>query len=120
MKNPPIAATHPHEFILHGKKHIDQYWWLQDKTKPEVQSYLKAENEYAADFMKPHKALQAKVYKEIRSRIKENDMTVPVKDGPYDYYTRTKKDKQYSIHCRREGEKGKEQVILDENKLAKG
>lgn len=70
--------------------------------------------------MRPLLPLRRKLYKEIRGRIVENDMSVPVKDGPYDYYVRTKKGKQYPIHCRREGEKGKEQVILDENELAKG
>ena len=120
MKNPPIAATKPHEFTIHGKKHVDPYWWLQDKTKPDVKAYLNAENDYAADFMRPHKKLANKLYKEIHSRIKEDDSSVPVKDGPYDYYSRTKKGMQYAIHCRREGEKGRETVILDENKLAKG
>ena len=58
MKNPPIAATKPHEFTIHGKKHVDPYWWLQDKTKPDVKAYLNAENDYAADFMRPHKSSQ--------------------------------------------------------------
>jgi oligopeptidase B len=120
MKLPPVAAQKPHEFTIHRKKHVDEYWWLQDKTKPEVQGHLKAENDYASAFMRPHKKLSDTLYKEIRSRIKEDDSSVPVKDGPYDYYTRVEKGKQYAIHCRREGEKGKEAIILDENKLAKG
>lgn len=120
MKIPPKAAQKPHEYTVHGKSHVDEYWWMQDKTKPEVKAHLKAENEYASAFMRPHKKLCDKLYKEIRSRIKEDDSSVPVKDGPYDYYSRTKKGKQYAIHCRREGEKGRETVILDENVLAKG
>lgn len=120
MKIPPVAAQKPHEFTLHGTKHIDEYWWMQDKTKPEVQAHLKAENDYASAFMRPQKKLCDTLYKEIRSRIKEDDSSVPVKNGPYDYYTRVEKGKQYAIHCRREGEKGKEAIILDENKLAKG
>ena len=120
MKNPPIAARKRHEFRLHGKKHADEYAWLQDIKNSEVRKYLNAENDYAAAFMRPHKKLTDKLYKEIRSRIKEDDSSVPVKDGPYDYYSRTKKGMQYAIHCRREGEKGRETVILDENKLAKG
>lgn len=120
MKLPPRAAQKPHEYTIHGKKHVDDYWWMQDPKNPEVQAYLKAENEYASAFMRPHKKLCNQLYKEIRSRIKEDDSSVPVKDGPYDYYTRTKKGKQYAIHCRREGEEGKETIILDENVLAKG
>lgn len=120
MKIPPIAEQKPHEYTIHGKRHVDEYWWMQDKTKPEVQAYLKEENRYATAFMRPQKKLVNTLYKEIRSRIKEDDSSVPVKDGPYDYYSRTKKGKQYAIHCRREGEKGRETVILDENVLAKG
>ena len=120
MKIPPSAATKPHEFTIHGKKHVDEYAWLQDIKNPTVKAYLKAENDYALDYMRPHKKEIDKLYKEIRSRIKEDDSSVPVKDGPYDYYTRTKKGMQYAIHCRREGEKGRESIILDENKLAKG
>jgi len=120
MKLPPSAAKKPHEYVIHGKKHVDEYWWMQDKTNPDVQAYLKAENDYASAFMRPHKKLCNTLYEEIRSRIKEDDSSVPVKDGPYDYYSRTKKGKQYAIHCRREGEKGRETVILDENVLAKG
>lgn len=120
MQKIPYAEPKPKEFTLHGKTRIDEYSWLQDLKKPEVKKYLEAENTYAVDFMKPHKKLVNQLYREIRSRIHEDDMTVPVKDGPYDYYTRTKKGKQYAIHCRREGEKGRETVILDENQLAKG
>src|SRR3989344_578710 len=69
--------------------------------------------------MRPTERLQKKLYKEIRSRIIENDMSVPVRRGPYTYYSRTKRGKEYVIHCRREGERGKEQIILDENLLAK-
>lgn len=93
---------------------------MQDASKPEVKAHLKAENAHALGFMRPRKKVIDSLYKEIRSRIKEDDSSVPVKDGPYDYYTRTKKGKQYAIHCRREGEKGRESIILDENVLAKG
>lgn len=120
MQKPPIAAQKSQEFTLHGKRHVDEYSWLQDATQPEVHEYLKAENAYAASCMRSHKKLATALSAEIRSRIKEDDSSVPVKDGPYDYYTRTKKGKQYAIHCRREGEKGRESILLDENVLAKG
>lgn len=120
MPIPPKAAQKPQEFTIHDTKRVDEYSWLQDIQEAEVQKYLKAENRYAEGVMRPTKAFQKKLYNEIRGRIIENDMSVPVKDGPYDYYVRTKKGKQYAIHCRREGGKGKEQIILDENELAKG
>ncbi len=116
----PLPAAKPQVFTLHGRKWTDEYRWLQKADDPEVLSYLKAENAYAEKALAPAQRLQAKLYKEIRSRVKENDMSVPVKDGPYFYYSRTKKGREYAIHCRKRGERGKEEVILDENELAKG
>jgi oligopeptidase B len=115
----PIAPARPQEHLLHGHRRIDEYEWLQDPKDPAVLEHLKAENEHAERMMRGSVKLQNKLYKEIRARITENDMSVPVKQGPYTYYIRTKKGKQYAIHCRREGERGKEQIILDENELAK-
>lgn len=116
----PIPAAQPQFFTLHGKRWVDEYRWLQKADDPEVLSYLRAENAYAEKALSGAKRLQAKLYKEIRARVKENDMSVPVKDGPYFYYSRTKKGKEYAIHCRKRGERGKEEIILDENELAKG
>src|SRR3989344_2961605 len=115
----PMARAKPVETRLHGVKRVDDYSWLQDAKNPEVVEYLKTENAYAERLMRPTMRLQAKLYKEIRSRIKENDMSVPVKDGPYLYYSRTKRGKENAIHCRRKGTRGKEEIILDENELAK-
>ena len=57
----------------------------------------------------------------MRGRIKENDVSVPEKIDDYYYYSRTETGKQYAIHCRKKGSlEAKEEVILDENELAKG
>ena len=117
---PPQAAAYPQGFILHDKERIDEYRWLQNFADTKVQEHLREENSYADAVMEPTKSLQKKLFTEIKSRIKEDDSSVPVKDGPYDYYVRMKKGKQYAIHCRREGARGNEQIILDENELAKG
>lgn len=116
----PFAPARPQEQLLHGHKRIDEYQWLQDPADPAVIDHLRKENAYSERLMRGTVKLQKKLYKEIRARITENDMSVPLKQGPYTYYVRTKKGKQYAIHCRREGERGKEQIILDENLLAKG
>lgn len=116
----PRAHTEDTQVTRHGIIRTDEYAWMKDAKRPEVRSYLESENAYAEHWMRPHRKLARTLYEEIRARIKEDDMSVPIKDGPYDYYVRTKKGKQYGIHCRREGEKGREIVILDENELARG
>jgi oligopeptidase B len=56
----------------------------------------------------------------MKGHMKETDEEVPYPHGPYMYYTRTEEGKSYTIHCRREGSEGPEQVLLDVNALAEG
>jgi oligopeptidase B len=71
--------------------------------------------------MKPTAALQEKLYKEMLGHIKQTDVNVPYRWGNYYYYSRTEEGKQYPIFCRKKGSlEAKEEVILDQNELAKG
>lgn len=106
--------------VNHGDTRIDEYAWIEKRADPKVAEYVAAENDFADKIMRPTKGLQSKLYKSIRSRIKEDDLSVPIKDGEYYYFTRMRKGKPYAIHCRTRGKKGKEEIILDENKLARG
>ncbi len=121
MPMPPAAKIIPHESTLHGDTRIDNYFWLRERTNPEVVAYLKAENKYTDRMMHNTEKLQQKLFEEMRSHIKESDASVPRKDGAYFYYQRTEKNKQYPIHCRKkESLEAKEEIILDVNVLAKG
>ena len=51
--------------------------------------------------MKSTEELQAKLYAEMLSHIKETDESVPYRDRGWYYYTRTVEGSQYPIHCRR-------------------
>ncbi|CAI8021066.1 Dipeptidyl aminopeptidase BI [Geodia barretti] len=83
--------------------------------------YLRAENAFTEAFMQPLEALQEAIYAEIRGRIKEDDNTVPEKEGDYYYYVRFEEGGQYPIYCRRQGsDDGQETVLLDVNQLAEG
>lgn len=117
---PPQAAQKPQEFTVHGDTRVDEFAWMREKTDPAVQQYVRAENSFADAVMRPTKALQGELFREIKARMKEDDMSVPVKDGPYVYYSRSKKGKQYQIHCRKRVGGVKEEIILDENVLARG
>ena len=100
---------------------MDNYFWLREKTDPEVISYLESENAYTESVMKPTKEFQAALYKEILGRIKQTDLSVPYKYGEYWYYTKTEEGKQYPLYCRkRSSMAGKEEITLDLNELAKG
>ena len=118
---PPVADKIPHSDTLFNDVRIDNYHWLRDRNNPKVIEYLKAENAYTEAKMKHTKKLQNTLYKEMVSRIKQTDLSVPVKYGPYYYYTRTEKGLQYPIYCRKKGSlKAEEEILLDQNTLAKG
>lgn len=120
QKLPPQAAEIPLKIKAHGDIRIDEYAWLREAENPAVRAHIDAENSYADFQMRSTKKLQAQLYKEIKGRMKETDMSVPIKDGPYLYYSRTQKGKQYGIYCRRHIKTRQEEILLDENVLAKG
>ncbi len=104
----------------------DAWYWLRDKDDPAVLAHLEAENAYTSAVMAPTTALQESLYAEMVARIQETDLSVPVRKGPWRYYSRSVEGSSYGIHCRRRadggspGTDGDEQVLLDENTLAEG
>ncbi len=118
---PPVAKREPKVTDIHGQKLTDPYAWLRNRENREVMNYLKAENLYTAEIMRDTEDLQKQLFEEIKSRIKETDLSVPQRIDTYFYYSRTEEGKQYKIHCRRGVEAGSpEEIIFDENKYAEG
>ena len=122
----PLAEKKLYELSLHGDKRVDNYYWLNDYFKKgpdstKVVDYLKAENDYLDTMMSGTKALQARLFNEMKSRIKEKDETVPFNENGYYYYYRYEEGKQYFIYCRKKGDlAAKEEVLADVNEMAKG
>jgi oligopeptidase B len=119
--NPPQAPKKTHEITEVGHTRNDPFFWLRDKDNPEVLKYLEAENRYTESVLKHIRKLQETLYHEMRGRIQESDISVPEKIDDYYYYSRSETGKQYGIFCRKKGSlDAKEEVLLDENELAKG
>ncbi len=117
---PPVAKRIEHRETRHGATAVDPYHWLREKSNPEVIRYLEAENAYTEGMTKHIKGFEGDLYKEMLARIKQTDLSVPERRGAYFYYSRTEEGKQYPILCRRPGMEADEQIMLDENELAKG
>ncbi len=118
---PPMAEKKTKTTKIHGETLVDDYFWLREKSNPAVIAYLESENAHTEAVMKPSAAFQEKLYKEMVGHIKETDSSVPYRWGDYFYYTRTEQGKQYPTYCRKLGSlDAKEEVILDQNELAKG
>ena len=119
---PPVAARRPVRLEAHGDVRTDDWYWLRDKEDPEVIAHLEAENAYTAAMTAPTAPLQEALYAEMVARIQETDLSVPVRKGPWLYYSRSVEGSSYGIHCRRPvgGPEEAETVLLDENTLAEG
>lgn len=118
---PPSAPQRLWQDSIHGYVRRDEYHWLRERKDPEVLAYLKAENAYTDSMMSHTRKLQEKLYREMRRRIREDDLSVPLKIDSFYYYDRTEKGREYAIYCRKKGSlKAKEEILLDENRLAKG
>ncbi|KPL00182.1 MAG: protease 2 [candidate division Zixibacteria bacterium SM23_73_3] len=118
---PPVAKIEPKVDTLFGQQMVDDYYWLRERGNPEVIDYLKAENAYTEAVMRNTQKLQDKLYEEMVSRIKETDLSVPVKRDDYYYYSRTEEGKQYKTYCRKRGSlEAEEEILLDVNQLAEG
>lgn len=119
--SPPIARLSPQTRTHLGRTLVDPYAWLQDAEDPEVLAHLRAENEYARAILQPTEGLQARLARELRARLPDEDCSAPQARGDYYYYVRYPAGKQYRLFCRKHRSlEAPEQVLLDENELAQG
>ncbi len=118
---PPAARVAPHELEAHGDVRVDDYYWLRERSNPDVIAYLEAENAYADEVLAPTGALREVLADEIRNRIPQTDSTVPAPDHGSRYYHRTVDGRAYPIYCRVKDDPGaREEVLLDVNRVAEG
>ena len=124
MENPPVAEQRLYSYERHGFTISDPYHWLKDKSYPKVDDedvldYLKAENRWFEQNMAGQKAFTKSLFAEMKARIKEDESTVPQKDGDWIYWSKFEEGLQYRQHYRKSVAGGADQLILDENILAK-
>jgi len=128
---PPVAAKVPKHITQLGRERVDDYAWLRDDNwqavlrdpaavRADVKSHLEAENAYTKAMLAATEPLQAKMFGEMKGRIKEDDASVPSPDGPFDYYWRYETGAQHPIHARTPRGGGEETILIDEDALSKG
>ena len=127
---PPVAARRPHTATHHNRTLTDDYAWLRDPGYPEVKdpeilAYLTAENTHFEAAMAPHQPLIDTLYEEMKGRIKEDDKSVPVREGDWLYWREFAIGAQYRTWWRQAvgpdgAGVGEPQCILDEPALAAG
>jgi oligopeptidase B len=128
---PPRALRRP-TVLRHGdRERMDDYYWMRDRDDPEVLAYLNAENEYVTTALARFDPLRQQIFTEIKTRVRETDVSAPSPWGEWEYFSRTIAGKEYAVHCRRRRSDGElpdadaapgttpgEHVLLDENELA--
>lgn len=123
MKNSkvPVAKKVYKELSKHNDTRVDNYYWMNDREDEEVIAHLNNENAYYAEMTAHTKDFQRSLFEEMKSRIKEDDSSVPFKKNGYWYLTRFEKGKEYPIYSRKKGSlNAEEEVLFDCNELAKG
>lgn len=118
---PPVAEKVPFELEKHGDVRVDNYYWLNNREDQKVIDYLNAENAYYEEMTAHTKAFQEDLFQEMKSRIKEDDESVPYFKNGYYYITRFEKGKDYPIYSRKKGSlDAPEEILFDCNEMAEG
>lgn len=118
---PPKAPKHKKVLTKHGDERIDNYYWLNERDSPEVLAYLEAENSYYDQMTAHLKPFEEKLFQEMKSRIKEDDTSVPYKENGYWYGTRYEQGKEYPIYFRKkETLSANEEILFNVNEMAQG
>ena len=117
----PRAEKTNKVMTMHNHERVDEFYWLNERENPKVIDYLNAENDYRDSYMEKYKGLENELFEEIKSRIKEDDSSVPYLDNGYYYYTRYEKGKQYPIYCRKKDNlNNPEEILIDANEMSQG
>ena len=129
--SPPVARKHPVRIEQLGHVRTDDYAWMKDENwqrvlrdpavlREDIAVHLRAENAYAAAMLRPTEALQADILAEMKGRLKPDEMSPPLPDGPWDYYARYAPGAEQPVHARRpRGAADGEQVLVDVDALAR-
>ncbi|MSP06738.1 MAG: S9 family peptidase [Candidatus Fonsibacter sp.] len=115
---------------IHNEELIDNYAWIKqkdwkeaildpNKLNSQVKKYLDEENLFTEDQLKDIKNLERKLLEELKSKIKNEDNSVPKKDGDYFYAYKYNKNSEYPIYYRKNITKNSEEIVLDSEKKSK-
>lgn len=132
MKRPiaPVPKKEPKTIVQLGRTRTDDYAWMKDDNwqkvlrdpgliKADVKAHLTEENAHTKAWLAGTEDLQAKLFEEMKGRIKEDDASVPAADGPFEYYSRYEIGAQQPKYCRKD-RAGTETVLIDVDAMARG
>ena len=115
---------------IHNEELIDNYSWIKqkdwkevilnpNKLNTQVKKYLDEENLFKENQLKDINDIEKKLFEELKSKIKNEDNSVPKKDGDYFYGYKYNKNSEYPIYYRKNTTNNSEEIILDCEKKSK-
>jgi len=115
---------------IHNEELIDNYSWIKqkdwkevilnpNKLNTQVKKYLDEENLFKENQLKDINDIEKKLFEELKSKIKNEDNSVPKKDGNYLYGYKYNKNSEYPIYYRKNTTNNSEEIILDCEKKSK-
>ncbi len=117
----PKAERIPYQLKEHNDIRVDDYYWLKERENPEVIDYLERENDYFKKMTSDSESFREDLFEELKSRIKEDDESVPYFFNGYWYSTRFEKGQQYPVYTRKKDSlSATEEILFDCNKMAEG
>lgn len=131
LPTPPVAAKKPVTDTRHGITRTDDYAWFRADNwqqmfkdpsilDPEIRTHLEGENAYMEAAMGDTAVLQKTLFAEMRGRIKEDDSSVPMKDGPFAYGSLFVTGGEQPKYFRTPRDGGDQTILLDGDKEATG
>tara|TARA_R110002072_G_scaffold125944_2_gene262451 strand:- start:128369 stop:130510 length:2142 start_codon:yes stop_codon:yes gene_type:complete len=118
---PPKADKIAKNLEMHGDVRDDSYYWLNDRENAEVIDYLERENDYYDKMTAHTDGFKDDLFEEMKSRIKEDDASVPYFYNGYYYITRYETGQDYPIYSRKKGSlDAEEEILFNVNDMAKG
>jgi oligopeptidase B len=127
----PSTSERPVHDTRHGITRTDEFAWLragnwQEVFKnpaaldPAIRGHLEAENAYQSAMLSSLADLRTRLFAEMKGRIKEDDSSVPMKDGPFAYGSSFKVGGEQPRFFRIPRDGGDHTIILDGDAEAEG
>ncbi|MFC3751868.1 S9 family peptidase [Aquamicrobium ahrensii] len=129
---PPRPEQRPHSDTRHGIARSDEYAWMRaenwqevfrdpSRLDPAIRAHLEAENSYQERLMADTVELRKILFSEMKGRIREDDSSVPMRDGPYAYGSSYRLGGQHPRYFRKALEGAPdEEILLDGDREAEG
>ena len=109
----PVAPVRPVTDTYFGTPVVDPYRWMEDLKSPEVQSWMKAQNDYTRDVLS-HLPDRDELIKRVEALDNASTRVgdLGLYGSRYFYYKMTAQDQTPKLYAR-DGLKGKERLLAD-------